>query len=100
MKSHSKLLVSNICHIEFTIYIRKFTIVNVLGGIPCQETWTTTTTYKVSIKFWKNINEEILKMEYLISLRQYFGNFTQEFFVVWPHYLLPLQGFQNTVWVL
>ena len=36
-KYHSKLLVSNICHIEIIICIRKFTIVNILGGIPCQE---------------------------------------------------------------
>ena len=37
MKYHSKLLVSNICDIEFIIYIRKFTIVNMLDGIPYQE---------------------------------------------------------------
>ena len=33
MKYHSKRLVYNICHIEFIIYIRKFIIVNILGGI-------------------------------------------------------------------
>ena len=33
----------------------------------------------------KNINEELFKTEYLIILSQYFGNFTQEFFVVCPH---------------
>ena len=37
MKYHSKLLVFNICHIEIIICIRKFTIVNILGGIPYQE---------------------------------------------------------------
>ena len=37
MKYHSKLLVSNICQIEIIICIRKFTIVNVLDGIPYQE---------------------------------------------------------------
>ena len=37
MKYHSKLLVSNICHTEIIIYIRKFTIVNILDGIPYQE---------------------------------------------------------------
>ena len=37
MKYHSKLLVSNICHIEIIICNRKFTIVNILGGIPYQE---------------------------------------------------------------
>ena len=31
MKSHRKFLVSNICHNEFIIYIRKFTIVNILS---------------------------------------------------------------------
>ena len=30
-------LVSNICHTEIIICIRKFTIVNILGGILCQE---------------------------------------------------------------
>ena len=37
MKYHSKFLVSNICHIEFIIYSRKLTIVNILGGISYQE---------------------------------------------------------------
>ena len=37
LKYHSKLLVFNICHIEIIICIRKFTILNILGGIPCQE---------------------------------------------------------------
>ena len=37
MKYNSKLLVSDICHIEFIIYIRKFTIVNILGGTPYWE---------------------------------------------------------------
>ena len=51
MKYDSKLLVFNICHAEIIICIRKFTIVNILGGIPCQEIYTTTSTYKVLIKF-------------------------------------------------
>ena len=37
MKYHSKLLVSNICHTEIIICIRKSTIVNILDGIPYQE---------------------------------------------------------------
>ena len=37
MKYHSKLLVPNICHTENIICNRKFTIVNILGGIPYQE---------------------------------------------------------------
>ena len=37
MKYHSNFLVFNICHIEFIIHISKFTIVNILGGIPYQE---------------------------------------------------------------
>ena len=37
MKYHSKLLVSNICHIEIIICIGEFTIVNILSGIPYQE---------------------------------------------------------------
>ena len=81
MKCHSKLLVSNICHTEIVICNRKFTIVNILGGIPCQEILITTSTNKeVLIKFWQSINEEVLKIEYLIILSQYFGNFTQDFF--------------------
>ena len=31
MKSHRKFLVSYICHIELIIYIRKFTVLNILG---------------------------------------------------------------------
>ena len=37
IQNHNKLSVSNIFHIEFIIYIRKFTIVNILDGIPYQE---------------------------------------------------------------
>ena len=37
IKYRSKFLVSNICHIEFIIYIKKITIVNILDGIPYQE---------------------------------------------------------------
>ena len=88
MKHHSKLLVSSICHTEIIICCRKFTIVNILGGIPYQEIQTTTSTYKVLIKFWQSINEEVLKIEYLIIFSQYFGNFTQDFVVVWPHDIL------------
>ena len=33
MKYHSKLLVCIICHTEIIICNRKFTIVNILGGI-------------------------------------------------------------------
>ena len=84
MKCHSKLSVSNICHTEIIICMRKFTIVNILGGIPCQEIKTTTSTYKVLIKFWQSINEELLKIKYLIIPSKYFGSFTQDFFVVWP----------------
>ena len=36
MKYYSKLLVSNICHTEIIICNRKFTIVNILGGVPYQ----------------------------------------------------------------
>ena len=58
-KYHSKLLVSNICHTEIIICKRKLTTVN--------------------------INEEALKIDYIIIFSQYFGNFTQDFFVVWTH---------------
>ena len=50
---------------------------NILGGIPYQEISTTISTYKVSIKFWQNINGELLKTGYLITLNQYFENFTK-----------------------
>ena len=82
MKYHSKRLVSNICHTEIIICTRKFTIVNILGGIPYQEIYTTTSTYEVLIKFWQSINEEVLKIEYLIIFSRYFGNFTRDFFAV------------------
>ena len=79
MKYHSKLLISYICHTEIIIRKRKFTIVNILGGIPYQKIYRTTSTYKVLIKFWQSINEEVLKIEYLIIFSQYFGNFAQDF---------------------
>ena len=82
MTCHSKLLVSNICHTEIIICNRKFTIVNILGRIPYQEMLITTCTHKVLIKFWQSINEENLNVKYLIILSQYFGNFSQDFFVV------------------
>ena len=37
IKYHSKHLVSNIFHIRIIICVRKFTIVNILVGIPYQE---------------------------------------------------------------
>ena len=82
MKYPCKILVSNVCHTEIIICNRKFTILNILGGIPYQEIKTTTSTYKVLIKFWQSIHKEVLKIEYLIIFSQYFGNFTQDFFVV------------------
>ena len=30
--------------------------------------------YQVSIKFWLNINEELVKVEHFIKFSQYFGN--------------------------
>ena len=37
----------------------------------------TTSIYKVPIKFWKSIDQKIFKVEYLIKLSQYFGNFAK-----------------------
>ena len=37
MKYHSKVLVSNICHIEFITCIGQFTTVNILGGFPIKK---------------------------------------------------------------
>ena len=31
----------------------------------------------ISIKFWQNINQELFKVNYLIKLNQYFGNFAK-----------------------
>ena len=69
MKYHSKLSVSNICHIEWVEFlIKKYR----------QE--------PAHLRFYlnsgKTLKGELLKIEYLIILSQYFGNFTQEFFVV------------------
>ena len=44
-KYDRKFLVSNISHIEFIIYIKKFTIVNILGYIFYIEIWTTAVPY-------------------------------------------------------
>ena len=76
MKYHSKLLVFNICHIEIIICIRKFYHCKHFGRNSLSRNTTTTSTDKVLIKFWQNVNEELLMTEYLIILSQYFGNFT------------------------
>ena len=94
MKCHSKLLVSYICHTEIIICITKFTIVNILGGIPCQEILTTTSTYKVLIKFLQSINEELLKIRYLIIPTKFFWKLYSRMFCCVTSQL-PLQDFQN-----
>ena len=77
MKSHRNFIVSDICHNEFIIYIRKFTIVNILIQILYQEISITTGTYKVSIEFWQKINQELFKADYLMKLSKYSGNFAK-----------------------
>ena len=72
MKFYSKFLISNICQFNFITYIKKITIVNILGQISCQEIQITS-THKVSIKCWQNINEGLFKVKYLVKLIQYFG---------------------------
>ena len=42
-------------------------------------------TYKLAIKFWKNTNQELFKIAYLIKLSQYFGNFGKECFIASPY---------------
>ena len=37
MKHYCKFLVSNICHTNFITYVKKFTIVNILGWVSYQE---------------------------------------------------------------
>ena len=64
-KYERKFSVSNISHIKFIIYIRKFTTGNILGYISYQEIWMTTGMYLVSINLWQNINDELFKVEYL-----------------------------------
>ena len=46
----TKLLVRNILNIEIMIYIRKYTLVNILGHVPYQEVRIITGTCKASIK--------------------------------------------------
>ena len=42
--------------------------------------------YKVLIKFWQSINEEVLKIEYLIILKaNILETLVKIIFVVWPH---------------
>ena len=72
MKYCSKFLVYSICQDIFITYIKKFTIVNILGWISYREIQITTSAHKVSIKFWQSINEEFFKVEYLTKLSQYF----------------------------
>ena len=36
-----------------------------------------TGTYKVLIEFWQNINQKLFKVEYLMKLSKYFGNFAK-----------------------
>ena len=47
MKYHCELLVSQICHIEFIIYIRKVTIVNIWIGFPIKKYKQKISSYKV-----------------------------------------------------
>ena len=63
----SKFLVYSICQNIFITYIKKFTIVNILGWISYWEIQITTSTHKVSIKFCQSINEGFFKVEYLIK---------------------------------
>ena len=77
MKYRRKFLVSESFHFEFMIYIRKCTTVSILVQIPCQQIEITIGTYKFPIKFWENINEELVKVEYLVNFSQYFENFTK-----------------------
>ena len=49
-KYERKFSLSNISHIKFIIYIRKFATVNILGHISYYQIWMTTGMYKVSIK--------------------------------------------------
>ena len=37
----------------------------------------TTSTDKVSVEFWQNINQELFKVEYSMKLSKYFGNFAK-----------------------
>ena len=59
------------------IYISKSTKVSILVQIPCQQIEITTGTYKFPIKCWQNINEELVKVEYLVNFSKYFENFTK-----------------------
>ena len=69
MKYHSKLLVANICHTEIII----------CEHFPRRNINNKPAPISSLIKFWQSINEEVLKIEYLIILSQYFGNCTQDF---------------------
>ena len=77
MKYQRRFLVSKCFHFKFMIYIRKSTNVSILVQIPGQQIEITTGTYKFPIKFWQNINEELVKVEYLVNFSQYFENFTK-----------------------
>ena len=75
MKYRRKLLVSNISHNEIIVCNRKFTIVNTLGGILYQEIKTITSTYKVLIKLWQRIYEDVIKWNTLLYSANILENF-------------------------
>ena len=93
MKYHRKLLVSDICHTEIIICIRKFSIVNVLVGILYQEIQTTTSTYKVLIKFWKSIIEEFLNLNTLLASANILETLLKNFLLCDP--MTAFQRFQK-----
>ena len=49
------------------IYIRKSTKVSILVQVLCQQIEITTGTYKFPIKFWQNLNEELVKVNILLT---------------------------------
>ena len=68
-KYYRKFLVSNISHIELIIYIKKFTIVNILGwkykhGNMAKWKYKQQLSHiRFQLNFWQNINKELFKVE-------------------------------------
>ena len=62
-KYYWKVLVSNISHIEITIYIKKFTVVNICVRFPTWKYKRQLSHIRFQLNFWQNINGELFKVE-------------------------------------
>ena len=62
-KYYRRFLVSNIPHIELIIYIKKFTIFNILVRFLTKKYKKQLSHIRFQLNFLENINEELFKVE-------------------------------------